>query len=176
MPQSSPLEGKEVIQCSSTTCPRRRARLVTVADDARLIEAAGLPTSGTDLVVVCSGGGIIQGAVTKTDVVRQISTCRGAACHVTVDSVMTRDVVLCRGSDRLQDVSERVKARHLKNIPVVDRDNRPLGLLTARAIFGGHNADDVQGRNCLDQLTRAQLRRTATCNVTCPSSRQAKPV
>ena len=35
----------------------------------------------------------------------------------------------------MQDVSERMKERHLKNIPVVDRDNRPLGVLTARAIL-----------------------------------------
>ncbi len=112
-----------------------RVKLVTIDDDAKLIEAAGLLTSGTDMVVVCDGGGILQGVVTKTDVVRQISTCRGAACHVTVDSVMTRDVLLCQGSDLLQDVSERMKARHLKNIPVVDGENRPLGLLTARAVL-----------------------------------------
>ncbi len=112
-----------------------RVKLVTIADDAKLIEAAQLLTSETDMVVVCNGGNILQGVVTKTDVVRQISTCRGAACHVTVDSVMTRDVLLCQGSDRLQDVSERMKALHLKNIPVVDGENRPLGLLTARAVL-----------------------------------------
>ncbi len=48
---------------------------------------------------------------------------------------MTRDVALCRGSDRLEDVSELMKQRHLKNIPVVDTDNRPIGILTARLIL-----------------------------------------
>lgn len=112
-----------------------RERLVTIADDARLIEAAKLLTSGTDLVVVRDGAGVLQGVVTKTDVVRQISICQGATCLCPVSTVMTRDVVLCRGSDRLQDVSEWMKARHLKNIPVVDGDNRPLGVLTARAVL-----------------------------------------
>ncbi len=112
-----------------------RERLVTIADDARLIEAAKLLTSGTDLVVVRDGAGVLQGVVTKTDVVRQISVCQGATCLCPVSTVMTRDVVLCRGSDRLQDVSERMKTRHLKNIPVVDGDNRPLGVLTARAVL-----------------------------------------
>jgi CBS domain-containing protein len=112
-----------------------RARLVTIADDATLIEAAGLLTSGTDVVVVLNGDGTLEGVVTKTDVVKQISTCQGAACHVTISSVMTRDVVLCQGSDPLQDVAERMKARHLKYIPVVDEDNRPSGLLTARAVL-----------------------------------------
>ena len=112
-----------------------RERLVTIADNARLIEAAKLLTSGTDLVVVRDGAGVLQGVVTKTDVVRQISVCQGATCLCPVSTVMTRDVLLCRGSDRLQDVSERMKARHLKNIPVVDGDNRPLGVLTARAVL-----------------------------------------
>lgn len=112
-----------------------RERLVTIADDARLIEAAKLLTSGTDLVVVRDGAGVLQGVVTKTDVVRQISVCQGATCLCPVSTVMTRDVALCRGSDHLQDVSERMKARHLKNIPVVDGDNRPIGVLTARAVL-----------------------------------------
>ena len=112
-----------------------RKRLVTIADNAKLIEAAKLFTSGTDLVVVHDGTGVLQGVVTKTDVVMQISGCQGATCLCPVSTVMMRDVVLCRGSDHLQDVSERMKARHLKNIPVVDRDNRPLGVLTARAIL-----------------------------------------
>lgn len=112
-----------------------REKLVTVADDARLIDAAKLLTSGTDLVVVCDVTGVLRGVVTKTDVVRQISVCEGATCMCPISSVMTRDVALCRAPDRLQDVSAMMKARHLKNIPVVDADNRPVGVLTARAVL-----------------------------------------
>ena len=48
---------------------------------------------------------------------------------------MTRDVVSCSGPDALADVSQRMKERHLKNIPVVDGRSRPLGVITARAIL-----------------------------------------
>ena len=112
-----------------------RERLVTVADDARLIEAARLLSSGTDLVIVCDGDGILRGVITKTDVVKRISTCQGATCLCPVAEVMTRDVVMCRGSDRLADVSELMKQRHMKIIPVVDADDRPIGVLTARVIL-----------------------------------------
>jgi CBS domain-containing protein len=54
-----------------------RARLVTIADDAPLIEAAKLLRAGTDLVVVCGPEGLLAGVVTKTDVVDQISQCLG---------------------------------------------------------------------------------------------------
>ncbi len=110
-------------------------RLMTVTGATKLIEAARLLCSGSDVVVVCGGDGSLQGVLTKTDVVRQISTCQGNACHVRVEAVMTSDVVLCLESDHLKDVSERMKARHLKNIPVVDVKRRPSGLLNARAVL-----------------------------------------
>lgn len=112
-----------------------RARPVLLALDDRLIDAAKLLVGSTDIVVVRDGDGIVKGVVTKTDVVRQISVCRGAACHSPVSAVMTRNPLLCHGSDLLQDVSLKMKARDLKNIVLVDETNRPLGLLTARSIL-----------------------------------------
>lgn len=112
-----------------------RARLVLIADDAKLIDAAKLLTAGTDIVIVRDGEGVVQGVVTKTDVVRQMSVCQGAACHCPVSTVMTCNIVLCHGHDLLQDMSLKMKARHLKNIVLVDENNWPLGLLTARAVL-----------------------------------------
>jgi CBS domain-containing protein len=112
-----------------------RKGLVTINDSAKLIEAARLLTSGTDLVVVCDGGGALQGVVTKTDVVKQISVCQGATCMCPVSTVMTRDVALCRAADRLQDVTRIMKERQLKIMPVVDEHHRPIGVLTARAVL-----------------------------------------
>ena len=115
--------------------PSAREKLVTIADDAPLIEAAKLLRSGSDLVVVCTPAGLLAGVITKTDIVEQISQCQGAGCVTAASLVMTRDVVLCRPGDMLQDVSARMKARGLKNIPVVDEASRPLGVLTARGIL-----------------------------------------
>lgn len=112
-----------------------REKLVTIPDDATLIDAARLLSSGTDLVIVCDGEGVLQGVVTKTDVARQIGVCQGSTCMCPASTVMTRDVALCRSADALQDVARLMKERHLKNIPVVDGNNRPLGVLTARAVL-----------------------------------------
>lgn len=112
-----------------------REHLVTIADDAPLIEAAKLLRSGTDLLIVCSSQGLLAGVITKTDIVDQISQCRGAICTIAASLAMSRDVVFCRPEDQLQDVSVRMKERGLKNIPVVDEHSRPMGVLTARAIL-----------------------------------------
>jgi CBS domain-containing protein len=113
--------------------PAARKRLVTIEDDAALIDAAKLLRGPqTDLVVVCGCDKLLAGVVTKSDVVRQISHCQGCSCTMAVSAVMTRAVTFCRPSDWLQDVWSIMKERGLKNVPIVDRESRPRGVLNAR--------------------------------------------
>lgn len=116
-------------------------KFASVQIDSTLIDAAKLLTSGTDIVLVCDGEGILEGIITKTDVVKRISKCQGATCLCPVAAVMERDVVLCRETDPLADVSSLMKNRRLKNIPVIDDDNRPLGVITARAVLSSLLSD-----------------------------------
>ena len=112
-----------------------RENLVTIAENSNLIEAAKLLSSGTDILVVCDADGVVQGVVTKTDVVRQIGADAGTNHFGQIAAIMTRDVLFCQANDLLHNVSIQMKARHLKNVPVIDGNNRPIGLLTARAIL-----------------------------------------
>lgn len=112
--------------------PVAREKLVTIADDATLIQAATLLLPGTDLVVVCGSAGLLAGVITKTDVVRQISQCHGAICITPTSLVMSRDVFFCRPGDLLNEVWSKMKERGLKNVPIADQDFRPVGLLNAR--------------------------------------------
>lgn len=112
--------------------PEARQRLVTIADGAPLIEAAKLLRSGTDIVVVCDEAGRLSGVLTKTDVVGRMSECHGASCVAAASLVMMRDVVTCRPGDWLDDIWSIMKSQELKNIPVVDQDFRPIGVLNAR--------------------------------------------
>lgn len=109
-----------------------RARLVTVAGDAPLIEAAKLLRAGTDLVIVCGTEGFLAGVITKGDVVNQISHCLGISCTTAASLVMTRDVVVCQPGDWLNEVWAKMKEHGLKNVPVTDPDCRPMGVLNAR--------------------------------------------
>jgi len=45
---------------------------------------------------------------------------------------MTQDVMLCQSGDLLEDLWQRMNGRSLKNIPFVDEESRPLGVLNAR--------------------------------------------
>jgi CBS domain-containing protein len=112
--------------------PDTRGTLVTIPDDAPLIEAAKLLRGEVDIVVVCDPAGSLAGVITKRDVVRQISVCQGAGCMTRAALVMTRDVTTCRAEDWLHDVWSVMKQRGLKNVPVVDPGSRPIGILNAR--------------------------------------------
>jgi CBS domain-containing protein len=115
--------------------PAAREKLVTMADDAPLTEAANFLREGTDLVIVCGPAGLVVGVITKTDVVGQMSRCQGASCKMAASLAMTRDVVVCQPGELLQDVWKRMKEHKLKNIPVVDQGSRPMGVLHARDIL-----------------------------------------
>ena len=113
--------------------PIARERLVTIGDHLSLLAAAKLLLDGhTDLLVVRGGDELLAGVITKTDVVRQLSLCQGSGCMMAVSSVMTRTVVHCQPNDVLLNVWSIMKDRGLKNLPILDRDLRPIGVLNAR--------------------------------------------
>lgn len=115
--------------------PAARERLTTITDHSPLIEAARLLRPGTDILLVVSSAGMLRGVITKTDVVAQISKCQGSSCLTLASVAMTQDVMFCRSGDLLEDLWNRMKERSLKNIPYVDQDARPLGVLNARDIL-----------------------------------------
>lgn len=109
-----------------------RQRLVTLPDTSPLLEAAARMRAGTDLVVICNAKERMAGVVSKTDVVDQISHCTGATCRCAVATVMTTDVLSCRVEDQLPELWSRMQERGLKNVPLIDAERRPIGVVTAR--------------------------------------------
>lgn len=75
------------------------------------------------------------GVVTKTDLVAQMSRCGAAACMARIDTIMTRDVVSCRGDELLHDVWSVIEARDLLRIPVLDSEEMPIAVLYARDVL-----------------------------------------
>ena len=72
------------------------------------------------------------GVITKIDVVSRINKCTDFSCTTAATHAMTRGVTFCRLGDSLLHVWSVSRERGLKNIPVVDEDLKPLGVLNAR--------------------------------------------
>lgn len=94
--------------------------------------AQSLCTPQIGLVVVCDANGVLAGVISKTDVVRQMGHCAGGACRALVQDLMTKEVTTCRPTDLLQGVLATMQARGLVHLPVLDADDRPVGVVNAR--------------------------------------------
>ena len=111
-------------------------RLVIVKASGLLIDAARLLNGPQfNLVVVCDDSGRMTGVISKTDVVGRISHCTGCSCTMAAADVMTKEVAFCRPGDGMRDVWSVIKERGLKNLPVVDENSMPLGVLNARDVL-----------------------------------------
>ena len=118
-----------VSSISAITC----SRMTTIAIDALLIDVAKLLTqSEISLVVVCNPDKTMAGVITKSDVVRQMGSCKGGACQTAAADVMTRQVTFCRADDRLSDVLLMMQKQGLVHIPVIAGDGQPVGVVNAR--------------------------------------------
>lgn len=111
-------------------------RLVTINANGLLIEAAKLLNGPQfNLVVVCDDAGKMTGVISKTDVVGRISHCTGCSCTMAAAGVMTKEVAFCRPGDWVNDVWSIIKERGLKNLPVVDQNSIPIGVLNAKDVL-----------------------------------------
>ncbi len=116
--------------------PAASQRLITIGDDASLTDAAKLLREpDSDLVVVCNGDKRMVGVITKTDIVRQVGQRRESESTTAASTVMTRTVVSCRTGDLLHDMWTIMKDRRLKNVPILDQNSRPIGVLNARDLL-----------------------------------------
>lgn len=116
---------------------KARERLVLIGRGEPLVAAARLlATPDCDMIVVTGRDGTMEGIVTKTDVVARIGECEGHRCTAPVSEAMVRQVLSCRAADDLHDVWSKMKMRGLKNIPVLDDEDRPVGVLNARDALG----------------------------------------
>ncbi len=69
------------------------------------------------------------GIVTDRDLALKIVAEGRDAKSTTVDAVMTHNVMTCRAEDDLQKALDAMSSHQLRRIPVVDNDNRILGII-----------------------------------------------
>ena len=72
----------------------------------------------------------MAGVVTKTDIIttfRRFPT--EFALNAPMESIMSREVLSCTTGEPLLAVWMKAKASRLRHLPVVDKDNRPIGVL-----------------------------------------------
>ncbi len=72
----------------------------------------------------------LVGIVTDRDLTLKIVAEGRDVKSIKVEAVMTRKVVTCRAEDNLQKALDAMSEHQLRRIPVVDNDNKILGIIS----------------------------------------------
>lgn len=123
-----------LVSCMDT---QTLSRMATIGVDAPLVDVAPmLSDKRNGLVIVCNPDGSMAGVITKTDVVRNF----GLRCESTkptmVADVMTRDVTSCSPASSLGDVLSLKQKKGFSNIPVIDGNGVPTGVVNIADLLG----------------------------------------
>ena len=110
--------------------PMTSARLMMI-DVAATLQVAALTLSnpGIGLAVVRGRGGKAAGVLSKSDLIRHMTDGEQEA---SVESLMSRNIVSCSPADELQTAWQVMVDNRVQNMPVLDADARPLGVLDIR--------------------------------------------
>jgi CBS domain-containing protein len=100
-------------------------------------------------VQVVGDDGDLLGIITDRDICMAAFT-RGAPLQdMEVGSAMARDVFSCQASDSLQTAEQLMGERQVRRVPVLDGDNRPIGMVTLNDL--ARQAAAARKRNGLDR-------------------------
>jgi CBS-domain-containing membrane protein len=87
--------------------------------------------------------------------------------HLKISALMTRDVATVREDTPFHEIAEVLAGRHVSAVPVVDADNRVLGVVSeADLLHKVEFADDLaEGASILERRTHRLARHKATGHV-----------
>jgi arabinose-5-phosphate isomerase len=107
-------------------------RNVAVVSDTVTVEAA-LAAAGdgrrAGAVLLVDADGRLSGIFTDGDLRRLVNTRGAVALAGRVEEVMTREPRCLADTDLVRDAVRMVRERRVDEIPVVDADGRPVGIL-----------------------------------------------
>lgn len=129
-----------------------RSRLLTVGEDAVLVEVAGMLSGAqVSVVVVCDESGKAMGIITETVLVKSLGLHRANFLATRAGEVMTRDFTSCAPEEMLSDVLAMMHNRGLVHVLLVDAGGKPLGVVNARdglrALLAAGNHEEALLRN-----------------------------
>jgi arabinose-5-phosphate isomerase len=100
----------------------------------------------TGAVMLTDAAGRLCGLFTDSDLARLFEDRRDADLDRPIRAVMTAGPVTVRVGTRLRDALELLRARKISELPVVDDDGRPVGLLDITDVIGLLASEGPAGR------------------------------
>ena len=97
----------------------------------------------TGAVMLTDADGRLCGLFTDSDLARLFEQRRDGALDRPIAEVMTRDPLTVRQGTRAGDAVEVLRRHKISELPVVDVDDRPIGLLDITDLIGTFPAEET---------------------------------
>lgn len=99
----------------------------------------------TGAVMLVDGHGKLVGLFTDSDLARLFEARADATFDQAIAAVMTRNPVTIRPEARVNEALDLLRSRKISELPVVDADGRPIGMLDITDVIGLDPRDAVGG-------------------------------
>jgi len=128
--------GRQLMLVEDAMRPCAECRLARPEDTVRAVFARPLPARRTGAVMILDDAGALAGIFTDSDLARLFERRHDAALDEPIGRVMTSRPTTLPIGTRLRDAVAILESRRLSELPVLDRDGRPVGLLDIVDLVG----------------------------------------
>jgi arabinose-5-phosphate isomerase len=133
--------GRQLMRVDDAMRPLSQCRTARPEETVRTVFSQPLPSRRTGAVMILDDVGMLAGIFTDSDLARLFERRNDAAIDGPIRGVMTSLPTTVTAGTRLRDAVAVLESRRLSELPVVDADGRPLGLLDIVDLVGLTPAD-----------------------------------
>ena len=128
--------GRQLMLVEDAMRPLAECRLAHPDETVRAVFARPLPARRTGAVMIIDEAGSLAGVFTDSDLARLFERRHDAALDEPIGQVMTSRPTTLPAGTRLRDAVAILETRRLSELPVLDGDGRPVGLLDIVDLVG----------------------------------------
>jgi len=128
--------GRQLMHVEDVMRSLSQCRTAPAAESVRGVFSRPLPARRTGAVMILDDSGRLAGIFTDSDLARLFERRNDAAIDGPIGEVMTARPTTIQAGTRLREAVELLEARRLSELPVVDPEGRPLGLLDVVDLVG----------------------------------------
>ena len=128
--------GRQLMLVEDAMRPLAECRLAHPSDTVRSVFSRPLPARRTGAVMIIDDAGVVAGIFTDSDLARLFERRHDALLDEPIGRVMTSRPTTLPVGTRLRDAVAILDSRRLSELPVLDHDGRPVGLLDVVDLVG----------------------------------------
>lgn len=128
--------GRQLMRVDDAMRPLAQCRTARPEETVRAVFSRPLPSRRTGAVMIVDSTGLLAGIFTDSDLARLFERRNDVALDGAIRDVMTGRPTTVAAGTRLRDALAVLESRRLSELPVVDADGRPLGLLDIVDLVG----------------------------------------